>query len=894
MDLFDGVSFHGAFRDYQQAVLDHSRDYLADGRINIVASPGSGKTILGLELIRRQGKPALILSPSVVIRRQWGERFASGFLPEGADADRYVSFDLKRPGLLTSVTYQALHAAYNKAVLAEDQDDDDQPAESENEDFSGFDLFATIKKAGIGTICLDEAHHLRSEWQKALEGFVGALGGKIVLICLTATPPYDSDPVQWKRYSDLCGPVDEEISVPQLVAQKTLCPHQDYIYFSFPAGDETELLLSYRRNAEACVRQTAGGDILSRALAGAGVTAGSYRPEIVAQDPDSFRALVSTASLGSSAVPRKLIMRLFPLDRIPRPSLADAEKAFGFIVERPDIFGQDISDELYSVLSSASLTDKRRVCLTSSDKLDKMLISSSGKLSSINEIAAHESRQLGTALRLLILTDYIKRDLVSLVGTDGAINALGAVPVFESVRRTCGAKTRVGLLTGGPVIIPEDALPAARDLASADNADITAVKLPGTSHVSISFSGSEKSRVGVVTKLFESGLINILVGTKSLLGEGWDCPCINTLILASFVGSFMLSNQMRGRAIRTDKNVPDKTADIWHLVSVEEPAPALRDGGLPVDNSDGLPPGTDFEMLRRRFDGFLAPAYHRSVIENGIGRIDNIVPPYDKEGLARINNEMLTLSADRKAMAGSWNAVLKGKTHPEILVRSEIPEKVISRRGTAGIWAGIAVRVALAVLIFILSGLLPDKLGFLTVLIDICAGVYLGAGVLIRIVRLVRLSTPLRAIKTAAGCLLRALKDAGIVKDSGAQAQVTSDDGRVCCALKGACAHDKDIFSTAMGEMFSPIGEPRYLLVKKLVILGFPFYDHSQSFACPSVLSGKKETAEIFRRRLKPFRTGYELVYTKSENGRKILDECRRDSMLNIADLRVTSGKAVS
>ena len=47
-------------------------------------------------------------------------------------------------------------------------------------------------------------------------------------------------------------------------------------------------------------------------------------------------------------------------------------------------------------------------------------------------------------------------------------------------------------------------------------------------------------KVRIVTELFQRGEINILIGTKSLLGEGWDSPCINSLILASFVGSFIL------------------------------------------------------------------------------------------------------------------------------------------------------------------------------------------------------------------------------------------------------------------------------------------------------------------------------------------------------------------
>ena len=70
-------------------------------------------------------------------------------------------------------------------------------------------------------------------------------------------------------------------------------------------------------------------------------------------------------------------------------------------------------------------------------------------------------------------------------------------------------------------------------------------------------------------ELLKQGKINVLVGTKSLLGEGWDSPCINSLIMASFIGSYVLSNQMRGRAIRTDKNDPNKKSNVWHLVCLD-------------------------------------------------------------------------------------------------------------------------------------------------------------------------------------------------------------------------------------------------------------------------------------------------------------------------------------
>ena len=56
LDMFENVYFNGQFRDYQQRILDRTDDYLKDGKIHIVAAPGSGKTILGLELIRTLGE----------------------------------------------------------------------------------------------------------------------------------------------------------------------------------------------------------------------------------------------------------------------------------------------------------------------------------------------------------------------------------------------------------------------------------------------------------------------------------------------------------------------------------------------------------------------------------------------------------------------------------------------------------------------------------------------------------------------------------------------------------------------------------------------------------------------------------------------------------------------
>lgn len=127
MSSFDpSIRFQGTFRSYQQGILDRAEDYWNDGQIHIVAAPGSGKTILGLELIRRKNAPALILSPSVTIRQQWGERFRGNFLLSGRDDSGMISFRLSEPSLITSVTYQALHAAWTGRPLPMEVDGDEQ------------------------------------------------------------------------------------------------------------------------------------------------------------------------------------------------------------------------------------------------------------------------------------------------------------------------------------------------------------------------------------------------------------------------------------------------------------------------------------------------------------------------------------------------------------------------------------------------------------------------------------------------------------------------------------------------------------------------------------------------------------------------------------------------
>ena len=54
--LHKKMAFQKTWRVYQRRVLDQLHLYLEDKRFHQVSAPGSGKSILGLEVIRRIGQ----------------------------------------------------------------------------------------------------------------------------------------------------------------------------------------------------------------------------------------------------------------------------------------------------------------------------------------------------------------------------------------------------------------------------------------------------------------------------------------------------------------------------------------------------------------------------------------------------------------------------------------------------------------------------------------------------------------------------------------------------------------------------------------------------------------------------------------------------------------------
>src|ERR1700721_379170 len=120
------MAFRKTWRVYQSRLLDHLDGYLQDNRLHLVAAPGSGKTVLGLEVIRRVNQPTLVLAPTITIRDQWIDRLVDLFLPPGSGRPAWVSTELRSPAFLTVAPYQALHA-----LCSGESEEQAQPLEAE-------------------------------------------------------------------------------------------------------------------------------------------------------------------------------------------------------------------------------------------------------------------------------------------------------------------------------------------------------------------------------------------------------------------------------------------------------------------------------------------------------------------------------------------------------------------------------------------------------------------------------------------------------------------------------------------------------------------------------------------------------------------------------------------
>tara|TARA_R110001599_G_scaffold299847_2_gene504915 strand:+ start:158 stop:2899 length:2742 start_codon:yes stop_codon:yes gene_type:complete len=894
-DMLSLMQFHGQWRDYQKRVLDELQDHLADTKLHIVAAPGSGKTVLGLEIMRELGHPTLILSPTLTIRNQWTERLFEKFLPPGALDHAGLSYDLKHPGAITSVTYQALHALWKI---------ESREAEGEDRRRLQFERLLASFNAGPGiTIIVDEAHHLRREWWRALNALVDALP-QATLVALTATPPYDASYAEWSRYDNLCGPIDAEISVPELVRNGDLCPHQDFIHFSLPQRSETDLLQERRQGLAALIADLlAAGGIVETLASHPWMTDPDLHEEAILSDPEFLSSMLILMAAAGLELPREPL-QLLGVEQKNIPLLTPSWLQIfcnGLLFDQVDMFAQiaDPRKQIERRLRKLGLIEGNRVKLLESRAVMKTMAGSLAKLDSIVAIAVAEQHNLADQLRMVVLTDHVRAsDLPRRADQPFTPAKLGVVPIFESLRRVRLQETRIGVLTGTLVIIPDIARSALSSAAGAAHVSAEEIKLtpldgcPGYSQLHLAGGGNQKI-VRLVTHLFNMGEIRILVGTQALLGEGWDAPTINTLVLASNVGSYMLSNQMRGRAIRIDRADPTKVANIWHLATVEPPSRGLWPASLPrlawnagAGSYESVlqTSGSDMHLLSQRFQMFEGIAIGASDdISNGIDRLAIAGPDGEPDRIASNNDRMFEHAARRQEIARKWKISLgdsEQRSHVHKIAEANHAPRGGSYDQTlqfltinAVIGGFVSAAAALRQFQSVREiATLALVLGGLTLFYSV-PKLYLSARLLIKN------GTLEKSLQQVCRVLLMGLCHVAALKNQPCAYSVEIEPslrGHHNIILHGASRAEERIFLDALSEILGPIENPRYILIRKSLLGWIKRTDYH---AVPTLLATHKNDAEYFadcwNRHIGPVQK----IFTRQRQGRKILLRARASSM---------------
>ena len=876
-----GLKFNGTWRNYQKQVLDNFQEYQADGHVHLVAAPGSGKTTIGIELIARFDKPALVLVPTVTIREQWVDRIRQAFLEDEDQVTSLVSQNLKDMKQITIATYQAFHSAMQQVQSQEEN--------GETVDFGGFDLIASLKEQGVETLCLDECHHLRNEWWKSLEDFRKNYQ-QLKVISLTATPPYDSEPELWERYLQMCGEIDQEITVPELVKEDTLCPHQDFVYICFPTKEEDKRLEKFEDTKWQYVSQLVVNPDFQELIRSSKVLKEEISADMLLENPKYLSALLIYLQAQKMEIPKHL-RDLLGAEGLPALNYYWIEVLLqGLLYQTPDWYEdpQETKKKIEAELKSRGLIEKRQVFLVKSKANDQILNQSLGKLSGIADIFATEYASLGKDLRQLVLADYIRKDFANYLGDDQApITQLGVLPYFETIRRSAqkqGLSVPIAVLSGSVVIIPAIVKAELEALIPNTSLTFSAIgKLDQGTYLQVGFPSSFKGMVAAVTELFQRGSIQVLVGTKSLLGEGWDAPCVNSLILGSFVGSFMLSNQMRGRAIRIWPGHPDKTSNIWHLVAIKpykNPVFSKED-----QEEQDLNPYQDLQTLARRMDHFLGLSYKEDTIETGLDRLDFPEFPFKKKKLEDYNEKIMELSKDRASLRKKWQEALVVADKLEIVNevatdRKQIPLLTLVDAEKWVRYSFLLIAVNLLLYLFKTNGI---RLAWLTTISLVL--------LTIALVRYFFYKSPYVRLRQVGEGIRNAMLKMGHLSDDQSRVQVEEDKDSYCifAYLKGGSMRDKELFSQTLGEFFAPVDNQRYLLVAKKVPAG-----QSKYFVVPSLFEKRKEEAQLFLDAVAPQLGDYQLVYTRNEAGRKILLEARLKSLANKNDRLITKKKVKS
>ena len=854
----------------------------ANSATYVVVPPGGGKTLIGLEAARRLGRRTLVLCPNTAVQAQWLGQWGAAFTPQTFAAT--VSRDLPTP--LTVLTYQAV---CRDSSIHQD----------------GQWLLSELNASGPATLVLDECHHLLEVWGRALREVVTRLD-RPHLIGLTATPPHMMTVEQAKLHKELFGAIDLEISAPSLVRDGRLAPYQELAYFTAPTSSEADYI-----HGEALRFTELRTGLLDPGFATTSflgwlqsrvVERRSGGTQVSWQRFEKDEPALSDAALrlhagGLLALPEGA--RLHEQHRHP-PDASDWVTLIGDYVRHCLAASTDPRDvaareAIRRALPSVGYRLTKAGIRAAESPIDRVLARSESKAHAITSILSTEAAELGSRLRALVLCDFVSAGGMVPAGLAGVIDpeAGGASLALATLLDSLPGLDPV-LMTGQRVTCGEQTGQRLLDWLGETEPSLRPCMCPAGNAVEITAeTGWEPRRyVPLITRFFTEGGSRCLIGTRALLGEGWDAPAVNVVVDLTMAATPTAVVQARGRALRLDPAWPGKVANNWAVVCV----------------TDQHPKGAvDYTRFVRKHEKYFALSGTGDII-SGVAHVDPVLSPFEPptEGkFDELNAAMLARAQARDATRERW-AVGEPYADEPVETVTIVPGRSLGlqRRFAANAagFAGPGAERLCARRSTLREVLIPLAVVAAVALVAAPLPAAIAIAVLAVVVATLLARATIRSLAGAssgslddiAAATADGLQAAGLVSRGGDAVRVeVLPDGGYRARLADVPATESVTFADALDEVLSPLGQPRYI-VPRLVVTRPPGVSPAFRLAArrlvtgyipaaviyhavPSVLGGNKKTAALFAQAWNTWVSPGGLLFTGSPEGAGILAVQRGD-----------------
>lgn len=467
---FEKLKFKYEFRKHQRMMLEKFQKLRKECKsktfkFQLVSPPGSGKTIVGLEMAVRIGKPALIICPNTAIQGQWADKlYMFSSENDKEELKKIVSTDANDIKLINVFTYQTLsvplsdddsfirvsenlwadticesqgasceeallristmkktnYSAYRSELskfnrkLRQRYLNDPRCSISKILHPNTVNLIEKLRENNVETIVFDECHHLQSYWALTMREIVRETGVSNI-IGLTATPPLDEDKEKLECYMALLGGIDYQIPTPAVVKEGMLAPYQDLVYFCTPLKKEIEYIRDCHSKFKSLIELFDSKDghfyfwIYDRIVKRKLLSGATQDWTAFINSRSSFgRAGVKYLMKNGCSLPWDITVTEEMYEELTLQDWICLIEDYSLNLLKISSNEEDIKlyDEIKAALRSLGYLLTEKGIRSHRSPIDRVLAYSKSKLEGVREILRTEMKSLGDKIRAAIITDF--------------------------------------------------------------------------------------------------------------------------------------------------------------------------------------------------------------------------------------------------------------------------------------------------------------------------------------------------------------------------------------------------------------------------------------------------------------------------------------------------------